>query len=252
MLPSASRPKEALQETRNYLENLIDHANAPIIVWDTSLRITRFNQAFERLAGLKVAEVLGEHLDMLFPEESKEQSLEHIARTLSGERWEALEIPILRPDGSVSDRLWNSANIYDKDGKTVIATIAQGQDITERKQAEEALRESEQRFRLALRNAPVSVSAQDHNLRYVWAYNQRTARPEEIIGKLDSDIFTAEEAEHLTLIKRRVLDENVELREQMWLDRPGGRMFLDVCFEPIHDGAGRVIGVGTATVDLTQ
>ncbi len=243
--------EEALQETRNYLENLIDHANAPIIVWDTSLRITRFNQAFERLTGLKVAEVLGEHLDMLFPEESKEQSLEHIARTLSGERWEALEIPILRPDGSVRTVLWNSANIYDKDGKTVIATIAQGQDITERKQAEEALRESEQRFRLALRNAPVSVSAQDHNLRYVWAYNQRTARPEEIIGKFDSDIFTAEEAEHLTLIKRRVLDENVELREQMWLDRPGGRMFLDVCFEPIHDGAGRVIGVGTATVDLT-
>ena len=243
--------EEALQETRNYLENLIDYANAPIIVWDTSFRITRFNHAFERLTGLKAAEALGEPLDMLFPEESKEQSLEHIGRTLSGERWEAVEIPILRADGSVRTVLWNSANIYDKDGKMVIATIAQGQDITERKKAEETLRESEQRFRLALRNAPVSVSAQDHNLRYVWAYNQRTARPEEIIGKFDSDIFTPEEAVHLTAIKRRVLDENVEVREQMWLDRPGGRMFLDVCFEPIRDGAGRAIGVGTATVDLT-
>ena len=244
--------EEALQETRNYLENLIDHANAPIIVWDTSFRITRFNQAFERLTGLKVAEVLGEHLDMLFPEESKEQSLEHIGRTLSGERWEALEIPILRADGSIRTVLWNSANIYGKDGKTVIATIAQGQDITERKQAEEALRESEQRFRLALRNAPVSVSAQDHNLRFTFGHT--TSGRHGLRRSSASSTPTSSRRKRrsiLLLIKRRVLDENVEVREQMWLDRPGGRMFLDVCFEPIHDGAGRVIGVGTATVDLT-
>ena len=124
-------------------------------------------------------------------------------------------------------------------------------DITERKKSEEALRESEHRFRLALRNAPVSVAAQDRDLRYIWAYNQRTARPEVIIGKLDADIFTTEEAEHLAVIKRRVLDENVEMHDQMWLDRPSGRMFLDVFYEPIRDEAGKAIGVGTATVDLT-
>ncbi len=104
---------------------------------------------------------------------------------------------------------------------------------------------------MALRNAPVSVSAQDHDLRFTWAYNQRTARPEEILGKFDADIFTPEDTERLTMIKRRVLEENAEVREQMWLDRPSGRMFLDVCFEPIRDEAGRAIGVGTATVDLT-
>jgi PAS domain S-box-containing protein len=126
------------------------------------------------------------------------------------------------------------------------------QDITEHKHAEEALRESELQFRMALRNAPVSVAAQDLDLRYIWAFNQRTAQPDQIIGHFDDEIFTPDEAAHVTAIKRRVIEEDVELREQMWFNRPVGRIFLDVCWEPIHDEAGRVTGVASATVDLTQ
>ena len=33
--------------------------------------------------------------------------------------------------------------------------------------------------------------------------------------------------------------------------RPTGRMYLDICWEPVHDEAGGVIGVASATVDLT-
>jgi len=148
------RSEEALGEVKEYLENLINHANAPIIVWDSSFRITRFNNAFEKLTGLMASEVLGKKLDILFPDGSKKDSMNLIQSTLAGERWEAVEIPIQRVDGSYRTVLWNSANILSKDGTKVDATIAQGQDITDRKQAEEELRkardELEQRSRREL------------------------------------------------------------------------------------------------------
>ncbi|MBW2608568.1 MAG: PAS domain S-box protein, partial [Deltaproteobacteria bacterium] len=114
----------------------------PIIVWDPDTRITRFNHAFEHLTGYTADEVIGKKLQMLFPESSFEESLKKIANTLSGEYWESVEIPILRKDGDIRIALWNSANIYAGDGKTIMATIAQGQDITESKQAEEKIRKS--------------------------------------------------------------------------------------------------------------
>ncbi len=124
-------------------------------------------------------------------------------------------------------------------------------DITEIKRTEKALRETEAHFRLALRNAPVSVAIQDRDLRYTWVYNQRNALLEVIVGKRDNEIFTPEEATHITALKKRVLDEDIELREQMWFNRPGGRIFLDVYWEPVHDEKGKVIGVGQTTVNMT-
>jgi len=126
-----------LQETRDYLDNLFNYANAPIIVWNPDYEITRFNHAFEHLTGRRADEVMRVKLDILFPDDSREQSMKHIYQATSGERWETVEIPIQHKDGTVRILLWNSANLYAQDDKTVIATIAQGQDITERKRAEQ-------------------------------------------------------------------------------------------------------------------
>jgi PAS domain S-box-containing protein len=130
------RTKE-LRETRDYLDNLINYANAPIIVWNPDFKITRFNHAFEHLTGLTADEVIGGTLDILFPAESHNESMRQIHRAIAGERLEIVEIPIIHKDGNVRILLWNSTNLYSEDGKTIIATIAQGQDITERKKTEQ-------------------------------------------------------------------------------------------------------------------
>jgi len=146
-LQEKERLVEKLREAGDYLENLFESANAPIIVWNPELRITRFNGACERLTGYTASEVVGQELGMLFPVGSREESISKIVHALGDEDRESPEIPVLRKDGTIWIALWNSANIHAGDGTAVIATIAQGQDITERKRAEVALRESEEKFR---------------------------------------------------------------------------------------------------------
>ena len=129
-----------LSETNQYLENLFNYANAPIIVWDAQFAITRFNHAFESLTGRSVKDVIGKTLEILFPPDQVKSSMELIRKTREGKQWEVVEIDVLHLDGSSRTVLWNSANLFAPDGKTLIATIAQGQDITKRKRAQEELK----------------------------------------------------------------------------------------------------------------
>jgi PAS domain S-box-containing protein len=133
------KAEETLRETKDYLEKLLNYANAPIIVWDNKFRITQFNKAFERLSGRKEPDVLGKDVSILFPPDSREKSMEHIKKTSTGDRWEVVEIEIQSIDGNIHTLLWNSAAIYSPDKINIVATIAQGQNITKRKQAEEKM-----------------------------------------------------------------------------------------------------------------
>ncbi len=136
------KAEETLRETNEYLENLFNYANAPIIVWDTQFKITRFNHAFESLTGRNAREVIGQPIEILFPPALAGRSMELIRETMRGKRWESVDIAVLHLDGTIRIILWNSATILAKDGETPISTIAQGQDITGRKHAEEIIARS--------------------------------------------------------------------------------------------------------------
>jgi len=170
--------EEALQETNEYLHKLIDFGNAPIIVWNPEFEITRFNQASEHLTGRTEQEVIGQKIDILFPADNRKASLALIKKTLEGERWEVVEIPILASDGTSRTVLWNTANILTAEAE-LISTFAQGVDITERKQVEETLRESEEKFRSLVEHALEGIMVLDLQGTILFA-NNATARTLEV------------------------------------------------------------------------
>jgi len=138
------KAESTLRETSQYLENLINYANAPIIVWDPEFRITLFNHAFEHLTDWAATDVIGKPLDIILPKGCLTEVMALIRKTVTGERWESVEIPILHRNGGIRTVLWNSSSIFGADGKTIVSIIAQGQDITDRKKIE-----SEYRLRAA-------------------------------------------------------------------------------------------------------
>ncbi|HSQ93524.1 MAG TPA: PAS domain S-box protein, partial [Methanoregula sp.] len=237
--------EEALRETSQYLENLINHANAPIVVWGPDYCITRFNRAFEHLTGLSMEEVRGKTPEILIPVEYRDEAMDLIRETSTGERWETVEIPILTKDGSTRTVLWNSATVYDADGTTRIATIAQGQDITDRKKSEAALAESEEKFRILAINTPDTMTLQDSSLCYLTVINPPLGLTnQEMIGRNDAAFLSGEDAATLTSVKQKVLTTGQPRSVELSLrNRDGRKEYFEGSFVPRRDTDGRINGI---------
>ncbi|RPH90815.1 MAG: PAS domain S-box protein, partial [Desulfobacteraceae bacterium] len=123
---------------------------------------------------------------------------------------------------------------------------------TERKLAE-ALRQSEQRFRLALTNSPVSVFEQDLDLRYTWIYNPKLGFvADQVIGKTDAELVDPASAATLEALKRGVIDTGQPIRQEVaTVVRGEPPTCFDLYVEPHRDEDGRIIGVICASTDIT-
>lgn len=130
----------------------------------------------------------------------------------------------------------------------LIATV----DVTEASRARSALRESEEKFRVALKNAPITVAQVDRDLRYTWIHNPHPAfDPAAVIGRRDDELNTDEGTRQLMGLKQRVLDTGRGARESITFDINGERTVYEVTAEPLHNAEGEVVGVTTAATDVT-
>ncbi|MCB0099789.1 MAG: PAS domain-containing protein, partial [Caldilineaceae bacterium] len=124
-----------------------------------------------------------------------------------------------------------------------------------RKASEAAIRLSEERFRTALKNAPITVFNQDQNLAYTWAYNLVPEGPElaGILGKRDEEIMERpQDAALLRTLKQQVLDQKQGRREEVAIAFGGQERYYDLTIEPLLDSDDKVVGITCASTDITQ
>ena len=126
-------------------------------------------------------------------------------------------------------------------------------DITERKRLERELRTETEQFQTALDNSPVVALRQDADLRYTWVGNPiERYSPDDILGKRDDELLTAEDAAVVQELKRTVLETGEGVREEVTLHLPRGEVVYDLAVKPITDDAGEITGLAATAVDLTE
>ena len=139
-------------------------------------------------------------------------------------------------------------------GRTLPDGRLQGilRDITERKRAEEILRRSEERFRVALKDSPITVFNQDRDLRYTWLFNPQLHWQHDALGKTDEEIIGPKKAAVLNQLKRKVLDSGVGLREEVAIPNNGKSHVFDITIEPLFDTQRKVDGITAACMDIAR
>jgi PAS domain S-box-containing protein len=112
-------------------------------------------------------------------------------------------------------------------------------------QAEEALRDSEERFKVIASSTPDHVLVQDRELRYSLVVNPQMGLTEEdMIGKTDFDFLGREDAERLTQIKRRVIETGEALHLELPLvSRQGDMEYFEGDYVPKYNVAGEIDGL---------
>ncbi len=214
------RAEEALQRERDFAEGMIDTAQTIVLVLDTQGCIVRFNPYMEEISGYASAEVQGKDWFTAFLQErDRERTRNLFLKALGDTQTRGNVNAIVTRDGREREIEWYDKTLKDEQGN-VVGLLSIGQDITERKKIEEALRRNEEQYRLITENSLDLVCMLDQKGKI--AYTSPSFRevlghkPEELVG---SDFFSLvhpdDRAAGIRTLPRALFSKNgrtVELR----------------------------------------
>ena len=253
------RPLETtgLRESEARFRTVFESSFVGMALAELDGRFVLVNRALCTLLGYSEAELLGmSALDIIHPD----HRAAHVAtrrRLLAGEieRHES-EKRYVRKDGRVIWAVGNIALVRDAEGLP-INTVGQLQDITERRMAEDALREGEARLRAIIDHSPAAIFLRDAQGRYLVANAEYKRRNDflgdDIVGKTVHDLFPRERAEYFLGRDRQVFETGqLTQREGHVFLSDGETMTTLLLRFPVPGPDGAIQAVGAISTDITE
>ena len=249
------KAQEEVREARDLSESLIETAQTIVLVLDTEGRIVRFNPFMEEVSGFRLEEAQGKDwFSNFLPKRDQDSIRELFLGAIDDIQTRGNVNSIVTKDGRERKIEWSDKTLKDADGN-LRGLLSIGQDVTDRKQAEEALRVSETLNRSLVEHLPHRIFIKDRDSVYVscnrnYADDQGIV-PEQIIGKDDSAFYPAELAEAYRADDRAVMEsgQKKEIEERYFV--AGQERWARTVKVPYRDEQGEVTGVLGVFEDIT-
>lgn len=247
--------EEEIKRVSAQLQTSIKHMPIAYILWDSDQKVLKWNGAAEKIFGYSSEELLGERfLELIVPDTVKHLVDNVVEGLFSGKPSSYSEKDNnIRKDGQLISCLWHNTPIKDADG-TVTAILSMTQDVTEQLRAEEALRESEEKYRTLFENATEAIFIYDPNSTRIIDANAATSRMygydmEELIG-MSCFSLSAEKEKSASTMKTIQAEGNASVSNRLHIKKDGTVFSVDLSAYSITYG-GKNAGIAISK-DITE
>ena len=241
------------EEQLRLLSSMVKQCTEGMALVDLEGHIQFINHAFAGMHGYTPDELIGQSLAIFHNEEQLPSVLEAnetIQKTgeFIGEIWHK------HRDGSVFPTFMNNSMLRDESGQP-IGMIGTLRDITLQKQAEDALRESETRYRQLIDNAGNPIMLFDLKNRVLFVNNTSAEnfglKPEEMIGKSIHE-FMPDLADEIARRNKKIVSTGIGFEVENHVQLPTAQRWFLTNLQPARDADGNIYGVLVISNDITK
>jgi PAS domain S-box-containing protein len=259
-----ARAEEARQHAEQAAQRLVavvESSHDAIVSKDLNGMITTWNHGAERLFGYGAGEVIGQPITIIIPPDRLYEEAVILARIRRGERVDHFETIRRRKDGSLVDISLTISPVRDSRGRIVGASKI-ARDITDRKEAETKLKDSESQLQDLLAGIPAAIYTTDAQGRITY-YNQAAVELAGRTPKLGTDewcitwkIYSPDGTPlpHDQCPMAVALKEGRPIRNaEAIAERPDGTRVPFIPYPtPLRDSKGKIIGAINMLVDVSE
>jgi PAS domain S-box-containing protein len=243
------------EEVRLRHTAIVESSDDAIIGVDTHGTIVNWNKGAERLFGYSAKEAIGRNIVILSTADHPDYAPSMLNKVLTGEVLRNYETVRQRKDGSRVEVSLTLSPIIDGEGRIVgVSGIAH--DITERKRAEEAVRENENRYRRIVETTNEGVWLLDSRLHNSYVNRQMAKmlgyEPEEMIGRRVLDFYFPEDVESKKKLLRGRQQGRSEQAEERLRRKDGSELWVRMAATPVWKENGEFDGALAMMSDITE